>query len=254
MMNKIIKIFILTGVMYITNAIANDVSALDRYVYIGAEFGLADPIVKSFKHSTGTTIKLNKSTMYGGRVGYSFYPGMMIELSGTHRPKYKLSYILPMRTPSPAITIAEKPGSTEVASKVFMASLIYEMNKMTPIGIKPYVIFGAGISQISIKPTSSAFTPPANLVPVLGNNDFVYFKLQKHNHNRFAWQAGVGIKKDLTDDFSVDLAAKMQVVHNIKLKYQVVDFATLAFGETKNITKTIGLGEFTFGLIYKIPM
>ena len=40
-------------------------------------------------------MRLKQSRMYGGRIGYSFYPNMAVEISGTHQPKYRLAYRLP---------------------------------------------------------------------------------------------------------------------------------------------------------------
>jgi hypothetical protein len=45
----------------------------------------------------------------------------------------------------------------------------------------------------------------------------------------------------------------MQVVNNIKVKYQVLN-DTYSFDEPNPIKKTIGVGEFTMGVTYKFPL
>ena len=240
--------------------IANPAQALsnasDRYVYVGTEFGISDPMIKSFEHQESKTkIRLKKSHMYGARVGYSFYPNMMVEISGTYQPKYKLAYRLPEQSLSsliPGLSIPETPGITRVSANVFTMNFIYEMEKMTPFAIKPYVIFGAGVAKISVKPTISYWKPPAYLG--MGTDDIAYFKIKKNDHNCFAWQAGLGFSKDLTDNFSIDFGAKIQVVNDIKIKYQTLNRITNSFDEAKPIKKTIGVGEFTMGLTYKFPL
>lgn len=232
-------------------------NANDRYVYVGTEFGISDPIIKSFKHDESKTkIRLKKSHLYGARIGYSFYPNMMIEISGSHQPKYRMAYKLPEKSLSslvPGLSIPETPGVTKVSANVFTVNFIYEMEKMASFAaIKPYVIFGAGVAKITINPTVSYWKPPAYLG--LGLNDIAYFKIKKYNQNCFTWQAGVGFTKSLTDNFNIDFGAKIQVVNDIKIKYQTLNTMTNSFDEAKPIKKTIGSGEFTMGLTYKFPL
>ena len=227
-------------VTFLNAAYAEDVldNHMDRYVYIGTEFGLSDPIKKSFRHEeSNTRMRLKKSHMYGGRIGYSFYPNMMIEISGTYQPKYRMAYRLPEKLVAGVGVLPETSGITKVTSNVFTVNLIYEMQKMTSLSIKPYVIFGVGMAKISVKP----------------NADIPYFKIKKNNQNCFAWQAGLGLSKDITDKLAIDFGAKMQVVNNIKVKYQTLN-NTNSFDEATPIKKTIGVGEFTMGLTYKFPL
>ena len=241
-------------VTFLNAAYAEDVldNHMDRYVYIGTEFGLADPIKKSFRHEeSNTRMRLKKSHMYGGRIGYSFYLNMMIEISGTHQPKYRMAYRLPQQLLPGVGVLPETPGITKVTSNVFMMNLIYEMQKMTSLTIKPYVIFGAGVAKISVKPNIS-YLPPDFLG--IGRGNIPYFKIKKNNQNCFAWQAGLGFSKDITDKLAIDFGAKMQVVNNIKVKYQTLNMTTNSFDEANPIKKTIGVGEFTMGLTYKFPL
>lgn len=253
-MKKLIS-FIVFNILFIKACYAEELTpnAADRYVYLGTEFGLSDPIVKSFKHKdSDTKIRLKKSHMYGGKLGYSFYPNMMVEISGTHQPKYRLAYRLPEVPLFPGFLIPETPGVTRVSANVFTLNFIYELEKITSFGIKPYAIFGAGVAQISVKPTISYWKPPAFLG--MGTDNVAIFKIKRSTQNCFAWQAGIGLSKDITSNFAVDFAAKMQVVNDIRIKYQTLDTATRSFDEAKPIKKTIGVGEFTVGLTYKFPL
>lgn len=237
----------------IANAETSSPSASDRYVYVGTEFGLSDSIKKSFKHEESKTrMRLKKSHMYGGKIGYGFYPNMMVEISGTHQPKYRLAYRLPEQSPALGLSIPETQGITGVSANVFTMNFIYELEKMTSFEIKPYVIFGAGVAKISVKPTISYWKPPTFLG--MGTDDIAYFKIKKTNQNCFAWQVGIGVAKDITNNFSIDFGAKMQVVEDIKIKHQTLNMKTKSFDEAKPIKKTIGVAEFTVGLTYKIPL
>jgi opacity protein-like surface antigen len=244
-MKNLISYALLASAAFVNIASAeNSVpSSSDRYIYFGTEFGISDPIVKSFKHkASSTNIRLKKSHLYGGRIGYSFYPNMMIELSGTHQPTYRLAYILPRKELTGGMAIPGNPGITNVSSNIFSMNLIYELNKVTSLAIKPYVIFGAGIAKTSVKPTSSYY------------NNIPYFKIQKTSQNSFAWQAGIGVSKNIATNFDIDFAAKMQVINNIKIKYQTLNLPTMSFNKAETIKKNIGVGEFTVGLTYKFPL
>lgn len=259
-MKKIINIISILVLIQI-NPVLADRKADDRYFYIGSELGLAEPVVKSFiyKDDFGrkTRMRLKQSKMFGGRVGYSFYPNMMIEVSYTHQPKYRLAYILPEVSTPVGFTIPETSGQTRVSSDVVTLNWIYEMEEQLA-GIKPYMIVGAGVSKVSIKPTISHWKTPVP-IPNLGDN-IPYFRVQKNNINCFTWQAGLGFSKNLTDNFAIDIGGKLQVVNNIKIRYDTLDSGvllstgTLKYNSAKPIKKTIAVGEFTLGFTFKLPI
>jgi hypothetical protein len=87
----------------------------------------------------------------------------------------------------------------------------------------------------------------------VGNN-FAFFKIRKNISNCLAWQAGGGLTKDLSSNISIDLGAKLQVVNDIKVKYDTFDMQAQSFVAQKPIKKTIGVGEFTLGFTFKIPV
>ena len=104
---------------------ANANNAEDRYIYIGTELGISEPVVKNFvDKETDAKFRLKQSTMFGARIGYSFYPGMMIEISGTYQPKYGLTYLLPVKSTGinipglGALDIPETSGRTKVSGNV----------------------------------------------------------------------------------------------------------------------------------------
>lgn len=238
-------------------AYASNDNADDRYVYLGADIGISEPVVKKFIHKESDThFRLKRSSMFGGRVGYSFYPNMMIELSGTYQPQYRLTYILPAtKIEQLGMTIPKTPGGTKVSSQVFTANLVYEFAKQFA-DIKPYVMFGAGLAKIDIKETTTS----TNAFEKLGlesmglGSDVKFFKIKKNSINCFTWQAGAGISKDITDNLMVDIGAKLQVVNNIKIKYDTLDIVKGGFVPQKPVKKTIGVGEFTLGFTFKIPV
>lgn len=261
-MKKIISSLALTSTILIYSQVAYaEQSASDRYFYIGGELGISEPLIKAFEHEESKTkIRLKKSEMLGAKVGYSFYPNMMIELSGTYQPTFKLAYKLP-ETPvpipgMPGVAIPETPGKTKVYANVYTLNLVYEADPLAAIaGIKPYVIFGAGVTKVVVKPTTSDWKSP------LPFGDITYFKIRKTTTYCPTWQAGVGFGRDLADNFSVDISAKLQVVHNIKINYDTLDMRTFlttggvtkTFNPANPIKKTIGVGEFALGFTYKLP-
>ncbi|CAN0603460.1 unnamed protein product, partial [Ectocarpus sp. 12 AP-2014] len=183
-------------------------------------------------------MRLKQSRMYGGRVGYSFYTNMSVEISGTHQPKYRLAYRLPAVDLTESIQglaiqslvgIPTTPDITKVSANVFMLNWIYELEKQK-FGLKPYVIFGAGIAQVNIRPQRTYWQPDANLAVFPGfGGPIEFFRVKKNIHNCFAYQFGSGISKDISDHFAVDLGAKLQVVKDIKIKYEKLDVTTQEF-------------------------
>ncbi len=238
-------------------SVASANNADDRYIYIGTELGISEPVVKSFvDKDTDAKFRLKQSTMFGGRIGYSFYPNMMIEISGTYQPKYGLTYLLPVKSTGitipgvGAIDIPRTPGRMKVSSNVYTVNLIYEFAQAFA-QVKPYAILGVGVARISIKPT----TTTTDALALIGLGDkFEFFRIKKNTVNCFAWQAGAGIARDLSENISIDFGAKLQVVNDIKVKYDTFNIQTQSFVAQKPIKKTIGVGEFTLGFTFKIPV
>lgn len=229
-------------------------NADERFIYAGVEFGISDPIWKKFDHvdekKRKTKIGLKKSHMMGGRIGYGFYPNMMLEISGTHQPKYNLSYVLPEVDLGNGITVPSTPGKTKVSGNVYTLNMIYKLDSLSFAGVQPYVIGGLGFGTIKISSTSS--NPE---VPIIGSTET--FRVNKTKQNVSVYQFGVGLSKSAWGNFEFDVAAKFQIFQNIRIKYNIRDmqaFPAVKFGPTKSIKKTIAVGEFTVGMIYKIPM
>jgi opacity protein-like surface antigen len=222
---------------------AEEVGADQRFLYIGAEGGTVDPVISKFRHKhSNTEIALKRSVMYSGKIGYIFYPQMAIEFSATYQPKYRLHYVLPEQNLSNGLTIPKTPGKTSVVSNIYMLNLIYDFQEVKTL--TPFVIFGAGIARVKVKSTSSKWD--------LMNIE--YFKVRKTTTNCFSWQAGLGVSKYITPNFSIDLAAKLQVAQNVKIKYDTLDISTQQFTPANPIKKTIGIGEFGIGFTYRLPI
>ena len=249
MIKNILKaqsISLASAVLVFTNAAhANENSVDYREIYFGADFGISEPVVKKFSYEdeehNKTHLGMDNSRMYGGRIGYVFYPNMKVELAASSRPKYRISYTLPAIE---SMGIKKTKGKTTADAKIFNLRLIYSMSEQF-YGIKPYVMFGVGLAQMSIKSTSSSADLPGN--PTI-------FKVNKSNENCFSYQVGTGFTKDIVDNFSVDFGAKLYVVNNIKIKYDAFDMASSQMKTKDPIKKTIAVGEFTLGFAYKLPL
>lgn len=242
-LKKVVFLIFLSSVFAYAETELDAVNADQRFIYIGVDGGVAEPVIKNFKHEhSGSEFVLKRAETFGVRVGYSFYPQIAIGLSAAHSPKYRLHYTLPVQTlPSGAI-IPQTPGSTKVVSNVFMLNMTYDLAKVQ--GITPFVVVAVGLAQVEVKPTSSKWE--------LINSD--YFRIKKTKNNCFAWQMGLGLAKELTSNFSVNITARLQSVYDIKIKYETLDIATQSFARAMPIKKTIGVGEFAIGLTYKLPM
>jgi opacity protein-like surface antigen len=258
---KIFKLTILVSLALLSNNAVFAKNASDRYMYIGTELGISEPVVKSFVYesqSGETRMRLKQSRMFGGRIGYSFYPNMSVEISGTHQPRYRLGYKLPsvdvaVGAGLPPVIIPSISDTTKVSSNVLTLNLLYEFDKQK-FDLKPYAIFGIGVARINISPNKSFWKPEVSLL-ALGFADSVeFFRIKKNIHNCLAYQFGGGISKDIGENFSVDLGAKLQIVRNITIKYETLDMTTNQFVEQSPIKKTIGVGEFTLGFTFKFPV
>ncbi len=242
-MNKLPKILSTVYICFLvfTSVQAEEIKADQRFFYIGTEAGIVEPVVKKFRHNSGTDFTLKRSKMYSGKIGYSFYPQMAIEFSVTHQPKYRLDYVLPKQEVA-GLIIPQTPGTTKIISNLYMLNLVYDFDKIKEI--TPFVILGAGIAQVNV---SSAFSR-WNLM------DVEYFRIRTTRSNCFAWQVGLGFSKYLSSDFSIDIAVKLQAAHSIKINYDSLDMKTKQFIPATPIKKTIGVGEFGIGFTYRLPI
>lgn len=237
-------VFVFTYLIMLNSANAyNDVVKMadDQYMYIGGECGLVLPVIDKFRHKkSGATIKLKRSKMYTGQVGYSFYPQMSVEFSFTHQPEYRVNYRLP-EIKMGLITIPETSDNTKLSNNVYMLSLVYNLKDFDN-GLSPFVIVGGGLTTASIKATSVKF------------HGKEIFKINKSNTNYPSWQIGGGLEYQLARNFSINASAKLQVVHNIKIKYDQFSTEQQAFVTASPIKKSIAVGEFGLGFTYKLPI
>ncbi|MFK7973328.1 MAG: outer membrane protein [Rickettsiaceae bacterium] len=224
-------------------------NAEDEYVYVSTKFGISEPVIKSFSHDeTNSRFRIKQSNQFGISVGYSFYPGMMIELSAAHQPKYIFKYTLPETAVMPGVSIPETSDRTKVSANIYTLNLIYEIPQQYA-GIKPYLTAGGGIAKVSIKPK---LTTTDALAGVGMGNDYPFFRATKSKNNCPVLQFGGGITYDFTENVSIDLGAKLMVVNGIKFKYDTKNDAGV-FVSQSPIKKTIGVADFMIGVKFKIP-
>lgn len=244
-MIKFSKILIVIYSFFISISIAgadNIINYQSNFIYIGTELGIVEPVISKFQHKhSKTDISLKRSFMYSGKVGYSFYPQMAIEFSFNHHPKYNLHYVLPEKDLGNGMKIPKTPGKTTVLLNIYMLNLIYDLAEVK--GFTPFVILGGGIARVDVKSTSSRWE--------VADTDF--FKIRTTRTNCAAWQVGLGFSKNITPAFSLDIAAKLQVAHGVKINYDTLD-ASQKFVAASPIKRTIGVGEFGIGFTYKLPI
>ncbi|MGX6960156.1 MAG: outer membrane protein [Rickettsia endosymbiont of Pentastiridius leporinus] len=242
-MMKLLRLSAIASIILINNSIYAEENIEERTgFYIGAESGIVKPVVGKFCHkNSNTEIILKKSSMFSGKIGYTVYPQISLEFSATYQPKYRLHYVLPPQNLSNGLTIPKTPGNTKVLTNIYMLNVIYDLQEIKDL--TPFVILGTGIAQVKVKATSSKW----NVI----NSE--YFKVRKTRKNCFAWQAGLGVSKHVTSDFSIDLTAKLQTAYRVRINYDTLDMKTGQFTPAHPIKKTIGVGEFGIGFTYRLP-
>lgn len=236
-MKYLIKFLLTSTCCLLVNniACADNVSAEQRMIYFGFEGGIAKPARRSFKHKeTDTKLTLKKSKVFSAIIGYSFYPQMAFELTGSYHPSFKLGYKLPSSTNVPNIY-----GETKVRSTVFMLNLVYDLASYEDF--TPFVIGGIGVANLVIKPTTSSFM----------NTEV--FRIKKSTPHHLAWKIGLGVSKEVVNNIDFNVSGKLHAVHNIKVKYDKLNVTTGQFDKTAVIKKTIGAFEITAGLTYRLP-
>lgn len=234
--------------------------ASDRAFYLTAKGGIGLPANKSFAHQDKevqgaagkTLISFKKSKLFGGDIGYSFYPNMSIEFSYVHHPEFYLGYKLPV-TPEINTLLSMAPGSfqdkngkTRVHVNTYIVSLVYKTPEF--MTISPYVLFGAGVSQVNVKSTSSKIHNHA----LFGNIE--YFQLLKTRTNCPTVSVGIGADKKINDNFSINFSTKLYVVKSPRMRYSVLtDPITKAYKEKPAIKKTLGFFDIALGIKYNLP-
>lgn len=253
-MNKILK----TASLALVTIIAASSSAEDinKRFYIGGSAGLSKPLKNNFDDKdTKTLFHLQKSNMFTVDFGYKITPDISVELSYDYKPKYPVKIELSKDN-------GGESSNTKATNRVFMVNFKYNLNDYA--GFTPFFTVGAGLAQVAVKETSIPLTLPNNI-------SAVKLRTLKHTSNCLAWQVGVGATKNLTEDLSVGISAKLQVAHDIKLKTKFIDdkktvtnfAAAMGSGRAPTsddvaysdaaIKKTLGVGEFTVGFSYNLP-
>lgn len=235
-MNKLLSIAIIFS-MFSLGSIAwgEEINADQRFFYLGAEAGLAEPINRKIRRNKDIRLRLEESNIYSGKIGYSFYPQIAIEFAASHQPKYQLKYFAPKAFG----TSLRSRGKTKLTFNIYMLSLIY--NLTTYNGFTPFITLGGGVAKAKVKAGSSSF---------MGRE---VVRISNITTNCPAWQVGIGTSKAITTNFAVDLAIKFQAIKNAKIKYSRLDSLDLPKPEA-TIKKTISALEFGIGFTYKIPV
>ncbi len=195
---------------------SKDSDADGRFFYIGLDGGLSMPLRNHFRQlnkALGKSVKVNmkRTKKYTAKIGYSFYPQMFLEFAYTHQPRYKLSYLLPVPLNSSGSKILPTPGRTNVKVQLHMLSLIYNfepINKWTP-----FVMIGGGMAKVKVK--ESLTCKPGT--------DHLVFRVHKKKMNCFATQGGIGLARDITDNFRLEAMAKIQIVTRAKIDFSQAD-------------------------------
>lgn len=246
-----------TAALIASSSFANEA---EKKFYVGGAIGYSKPLKNKFSDKdSGTTFHLKKSTMYTGSLGYKITPDIAVEFSYDAKPKYPIVIEL-------SKTAGGEKVSSNAKSRIFMLNFVYDLNEIA--GFQPFFTVGAGLAQVSVKPTSIPFDFTALGLPNLKGDKA---STLKHRANCFAWEIGAGIGKKITDDFSINLAGKIQIAHNLKLKTRSINpaktqaniAAAVASGRAPTssdvaydkgqIKKTLGVGEFTVGFNYNLP-
>lgn len=209
----------------------------------GGSFPLSDEIKFKNEHGEKMTFSLKSSAMYNGRIGYIFAPDMAIEASFIHQPSFKIGFKALPQTFKNIETLTRMPlirGNTRARVNIYSFNFVYDL--MEVYGVRPYVLAGAGVANVTIRPTALSLPVP------FGGVGLFYVKKSKGNY--FTWQAGVGATKEIANGLFLDGSAKLQVVNNIKVRYSTFDPRKQESSHSYE-KKTLGGIELGVGLKYK---
>lgn len=232
-MKTICRTYLATALLAITMPISVAAKELrSNYFYVGLDLGASLPAAKFFRdRETDTVSRLTKSKMFGASVGYSFYPGMMVELAVTHQPSYDFSYEIPIKD-------LDLISHGSINAKIFSSfgNLIYQMPAKA-FGIKPYIIAGVGIATVR--------TSPVTIREI--NLDLILLTMDKSKGSHLTYHFGAGMTRDISKHLAVDFGVKVQIIQGVKFKYKALNTQTFELEPaTKN--KTLVAGQFTIGL------
>ncbi len=253
-----------------SSALANDaMNENERKFYVGGAFGYSGSLKPRFTDAeTKGVFSIKKSHIYNGLVGYHVTPDIMVELSAEYKPTYRFGIRLPA-------TAGGDYETTKAQSRVFMLNFVYNLKELQ--NIQPYFTVGVGLAQVQVKKVGievdlNAATAKAQNIPVAafiagtggGYPQSYKFNTTKHTANCFAWQVGLGVSKALTESFSLELLGRLQVAHNVSIRYTSLDKKATAAAAQRGVfkpvynagkvKKTLGVGEITAGFTYKLPI
>jgi opacity protein-like surface antigen len=202
------------------------------YFYVGLDLGASIPAAKFFRdQETDTISRITKSKMFGASIGYSFYPGMMIEFAMTHQPSYDFSYEIPMKELD-----STSHGNINAKIESFFGNLVYQMPAKA-FGLKPYIMAGLGIARLRTTPVVINY--PGTTIPI--------FTMDRTKGKYFTYHVGGGVTRDISKHLEVDFGLKLQIIQGVKFKYKAINRITFDL-ETGSKKKTLLAGQFTIGL------
>lgn len=217
----------------------------DRKFYLGLEGGVSSALKKEFTHKE-TKMKgaLKSSPLYGALVGYRFYPGMAIEASWQHKPKYTLNFKLP-EFPAAGIT-TRTPGKTKIVSDIYMIGLVYDLQQLG--SFTPYIGIDGGIARIKSKYVSVARDIPTPI----GLVNMPIFRIKNAHTISPAMQITLGISTaEILPNLRVNLSGRVQIIKDAKIKYESLNLKTGQW-DSARLKQTLGVGEIVLGISYDL--
>lgn len=204
-----------------------------NYFYVGLDLGASIPAAKFFRdRETDTVSRLTKSKMFGASLGYSFYPGMMIEFAMTHQPSYDFSYEIPIKDLD---LISHGNINAKIAS--FFGNLVYQLPPKA-FGIKPYIMAGVGVAIVRTTPMTVMLSPDIPLE---------IFSMAKSRSRNLTYHLGVGMTRDISKHLAADFSLRLQVINRVKFRYKAYNLETNIL-ESNSRKKTLVAGQFAIGL------
>lgn len=233
--------------LFASSAIADccDSPKEDRKFYVGIEGGVSSALKKEFTHKE-TKMKgaLKSSPLYGALTGYRFYPGMAIEFSWQHKPKYTLNFKLP-EVPEAGIT-TRTPGKTKIVSDIYMIGLVYDLQAVG--AFTPYVAVDGGIARIKSKYVSVSRDIPTPI----GLINMPIFRIKNAHTISPAMQFTLGVSSaEILPGMRVNLSGRLQIIKDAKIKYESLDPKTGKWSSAK-LKQTLGVGEVVLGVSYDL--
>lgn len=235
-LTNIILAGILSSAALTTAATETQSQNKDYYVQVNAGYVHGQAPKQSFSQGS-----MGNTGLYGIEAGYRFNQNFRASLSLSYIPDFKNNYSI-NQTYNTGIADYTKTTNynTKVKSLVSMLNVYYdivEINKFTP-----YITLGAGMSSNKTNSTTSISN---------GLGKTITGTYSTATHNCFAYQAGLGTRYAINNDFDLDLHYVYADLGKFKTGTSISSSTGKTYNNQTSKTGKLRTQEIIIGFAYK---